>query len=340
MNAKAQLQTALDAGAMAGAKSFNGMDTGLASATNTARLFAERHNIDTDQVAINGSGDVVIGFWDRNASTFYTDGQTFTLGDGTVTLDQSLTPQFYNAVKVLGGADGQSGHNNQIDTFMGAFLGFSGGFSVKASAIGVGGGPCNEFANVVPIAAPSCSFADSQGITQCGSTLTLSFIAGTGKDVVFVELVQGRPNVTDIFVGTELSQAQAKNSVFVNAFQQVPTANGTILGATSLSALNTLVCTNGNPTTCPRYVMPVLNIGTDCLAAIPGQVTPIGFLQVAIRSVSWTVGTGGTINAYIFCSIPPVAQSWSSQQGGCADFGFQPGKRLGAPDHWLPRLVQ
>jgi hypothetical protein len=329
MNAKAQLQAAIDAAALASSRNLNGMGAGMTNVVTTARAYAGAHNIDTDPVTINASSDIVLGFWDKFGKHFYVDGDSFTLGDAVVQLDPLQTPMFYNAVKIVGGADGTTGHNNPLDVFFGAFVGASGGLNVKAGALGLGGGPCDEFANVVPVVVPSCALADGSGNVMCGQQITLSFFAGSGRDIAFADIIQNPTTAGEIQIQTEINSAQAGHASPTFAFQDVPTTAGGLFSAGTISALNTLVCTNGDPTTCGPYVFPVINVGTNCSTPIPGSATPIGFVQVAVRGVTWNVTTHN-ITVYVFCSIPTVWRSWSSQQGGCADFGFLPrrGTRL------------
>src|SRR5215831_15022429 len=67
MNAKAQIENAVDSAAIAGARSLNGTASGLDAAHDVARAFAIAHSIDQTAVAIGANpanamnGDVVVG---------------------------------------------------------------------------------------------------------------------------------------------------------------------------------------------------------------------------------------------------------------------------------------
>src|SRR3954463_16713347 len=81
MNARAQLQAAADAAALAGGRSLNGTAAGQARANISARRYAILHNLDTDAVAVDvnadndAGGDVVSGYWDTVTRTFYGNGE-------------------------------------------------------------------------------------------------------------------------------------------------------------------------------------------------------------------------------------------------------------------------
>jgi len=334
MNAKAQIENAVDSAAIAGARSLNGTGSGLDAAHNVARAFAIAHSIDQTAVAIGANpgnamnGDVVVGFWNVNDSTFYTDSQSFTLGDTTVTLSPTMTPQYYNAVKVTGGADGASGHNNPLDVFFGSFVGFTGSLTVTSSVIAVGGGPCDENNNVLPLMIPSCAIADDDGDTLCDRDLTVSFNWGSGRDVAFADttLDDGSNFVGNDEALAQIADAVADQSPNTLTFHAMAISDslggqaardGMAFPASTISAIPSC------PPNCGVWDILVANVGTNCTTPMPAHATPVGFAQVMIKNVDSTNRT---------FTITPQCNGSSNHRGGCAYFGF--------PSKYLPSLAK
>jgi Flp pilus assembly protein TadG len=320
-NARAQLQAAGDSAALAAARALDGMTDGLNTAQQVAQGFANDHRIDQSRVTIDPTKDVILGFWDVRKGpkgTFIPDGQQIDdLFGSPFNLDSSKTPQFYNAVKVTTAADGAPGHNDALNVFFGAFVNFSGSLTSRNTVVAVGGGPCDENFNVLPVVVKACSIADGAGSTKCGQTVTLAF--GLNKDVAFADLTPPSNTITEDEVNTQISNSGTgrllepdapKNT---NAFDQVAISAGT--GWTN--AIATLTARAPAP-----FVLPVVNAVGDCDDTMGDGVhaTPIGFTNVSLQSVG-TAMVGGvstlTMTVVIDCT------RLSSERGGCADFGFQ-----------------
>jgi Flp pilus assembly protein TadG len=326
VTARTQLQAALDAGALAGAKELDGTTAGLAAVHTTAQAYAAIHRIDNAAVAVglNASnawgGDIVAGYWDTTHAQFYSDGQTVTIGSSSVTLDQATTPQFYNAVKVLGGADGSNGHNGALGVYFGAFLGSANNLTTSSSAIAVGGGPCQENGCALPLAVPSCALQDANGNLACGTVMTLNFNHGHGKDIAFADITQpsGQPNPNSVI--TQNQSAQTCSNPSVNVGDNIQLSNGNFFNnhvEDSFYGPNAnMVCSDPAPyTNCQRQVISVVNI-SDCSAPMNGSDTVIGFVRVVITATQSTPGNARSITVYIDCT------GTSSASSGCASFGY------------------
>lgn len=321
--AKAELEAATDSGALSGAINLNGTSAGVADARQAAAAFATRHYLDQTAVTINSTNDVKIGFWNKVDGKFYDSGHVV-IGDRDIVIDPLTTPQFYNAVKVTAGADDQSGHNAKTTAYFGRFVGFAGGLGSQAMSAAVGGGPCDEDGNLLPLAVPSCGIADSNGSTQCGQTVTMSFIQGTGRDIVFIDatISDGSNRVHDSEVSAQIQDGIQGHAAQVNVGTALATTDGTGGGAArgevlAMATINSLpVCTAGDPTTCPVYVIPVTNIGTDCSGHMADTTIPVGFMLATIRNVTWT-STAHTVALYINCTV------LTSHQPGCPIFGLR-----------------
>jgi Flp pilus assembly protein TadG len=326
-NARAQLEGAGDSAALAGARTLSGMSAGLSDARQIATTFATNHFLDSSKISVNTNNDVVVGFWDKANGRFYTDGDTIPdLGDADITLDPGLTPQYYNAVKVITAADGQPGHNNPLNVFFGYFVGFSGSLTSKSTVVAAGGGPCDENHNILPLIVPSCAIADGAGSTLCDQTVHLSFNWGGGHDIAFADLTPPSGVLDENQdVVPQLNDAIAGDSPQMNTFVPVAVGNGAGFSSTTINLLQSVVC-GGDTSTCPTYVIPVANVGTNCTAAMPSHTTPVGFTNVVVRNVTWIGGTR-TVDLFIACD-----RRASDQRGGCAHFGF--------PSQYLASLVK
>jgi len=333
VRARTQLQAALDSAALAGARELIGTTAALAGAHTKAQSFAAVHVIDKAAVAVrrNGSnaagGDVVVGYWDLAGKRFYSDGQNVTINGTNVTLSQAGTPQFYNAVKVVGGADGVSGHNPALDVYFGGFL--SGGptkMMTSSTAIAVGGGACSETGCSLPFAVPSCALQDAGGALACGTVMTFNFSHGKGKDIAFANIAEPSktPNPPTMIDQNTNAQTCSNPSVSVGDDVKVQNGddfNGKVEDSLYGPTLN-MVCTSPAPyADCPRRVISVLDI-SDCGAPMTGSKTIVGFIEVVLLSTVSNPGNARAITMYLDCTRT------SSAGAGCVSFGYTGKVRL------------
>jgi hypothetical protein len=129
---RGSLQNGVDSAALAGAAVLDMTPGGLALAPDAAVAFAGRHVTDAGlNVAIDGGADVVLGQWDRRTNVF-----TPIAGRG---VDEARD---INAVEVRAGREAARGNAMPV-AFGGAFV-TQRTLDVRARAVAVGGGPCNE----------------------------------------------------------------------------------------------------------------------------------------------------------------------------------------------------
>ena len=327
MLAKTELQSAIDSAALAAAMSLNGTTPGVAATHNVAQKYAGVHKLHKNPVSINAntgngrSGDVVAGYWNATTKQFYSDGDTVTIGDSAVTLNQGTGAQYYNAVKVTGAADNGSGHNSALDVYFGAFLGGQTSMTVTTSAVAVGGGPCADNGCTLPLVVPSCALQDAGGNIACGTVQTLTFNHGQGKDVAFADITQpsGQPNPNTVI--SQNQSAQTCSNPSVNVGDTVQLSNGNFFNnhvEDSFYGPNVnMVCSDPAPyTNCPRRTIAVVNIGNDCSVPMNQSHTVVGFVQVVITATQSTPGNARSITVYIDCS------GTSNAPSGCASFGY------------------
>ena len=333
VKARTELQAALDSAALAGAGQLTGTTAALGTAHTMAQQFAIRHDIDKGTVAVgsNGAnaagGDIVVGYWNLTAKQFYSDGQSVTINGTNVSLSQAGTPQFYNAVKVVGGADGASSHNPALDVYFGGFL--TGGptkMATSSTAIAVGGGACGEPACALPFAIPSCALQEEPG-GGCGSTLTFYFNHGHGKDIAFANIANPNqhPNTPDM--AAQIAAAPTCGNKPVTVGEGVTVSNGDNFNQqiqAAFSSPTNQICTAPAPyTNCVHGVVSVVDI-SNCSAPMTGAKTVLGFVRVVILGTQITPGNSRSITMYVDCT------GTSTAAGGCVSFGYA-GK---------PRLVQ
>jgi hypothetical protein len=314
VSARTELQASFDSGSLAGALSLNGTTAGITKGKSIGMYVAVRHAVDKYAVALN-STDVVPGYWNSTSKTFYSFGQSVTIGDSAVLLDQAATPQYFNAFKIGGGADGQSGHNSSLDVILGGFFGPNGKMAVATSAVAVGGGPCSATGCTLPLAVPAWSLLDAGGAPACDTTITMGFNFGQGKLVAFADIRQSAnnpPNFQDI---------QAQNQLCTTA-TPVPSSVGDVVHLTNgvlpqqaYDSFDPLICTVAAApyASCPRYQIPVINIGQTPMNQTQAVV---GFASVVLLGQNRVNGNTASITIYIDCA------GTSAGPTGCASFGF------------------
>jgi len=346
MNAKAELQAAADAAALAGARALNGGDVtfpneGYSNSHDVALAIAAAHRLDTMQVALGAnagnlaSGDIVRGYWNPQENKFYTQGQTILHGvNGFGDEDVALAPPglgtptvfLYNAVKVTLGTDGGN-HNSPLQTFFSNFIGRTTAPTFQASAIAVGGGPCAEDSTVLPMVIEDCRLINvpGDGSVKCGGNLiTISF--ASHFDVAFADLTQPSDTTTEQEVFDQTGFAMAGTAPQVSASgtnRDISTNDGSTFLPTS-NAITRLRAVTG------LHVIPVMHLPgfSICGGSLPsgggglpgqfGAVLPVGFIYATITNVgAWTSAATRTITISNDCQTP------SNYPGGCADFGFK-----------------
>jgi hypothetical protein len=329
----------MDSAALSAARSLDGTRAGADAAHNSAYQMARQHYIDAYQVdiAANSSnahdGDVEAGYWD--GVRFYGETETVPgLGDADITLQLTATPQFFNAIRVKGGADGAANHNAQLAVFFSTFLGGAESATVHAQAIAVAGGPCTESRNILPMVVPSCAIVDGDGSTRCDQTVTLDFKAPS--TVAFADLTPPSGVLDEGEAQQQLGDAHSGNSAVLTAFDHTPpsdgrvaTSDGASYSSTTIDSLRALIATSSPPySASDSYVLPIINLGAVCTTAVPARPAPIGFADVAITNVNWTA-TDHKISFYIRCTTacsegpcPTAAVTPSNHPALCAHFGF------------------
>lgn len=337
MNARAQLQGAADSAALAGAALLDGTTSGQVNAHNRALAYAVQHKLDRDTIALDANlgnsdvGDIVSGYWSTAQRRFYAPGEGLPTGEtggpvetgGSPITLSSLTPQWFNAVKVVTAADGGGGHNSQIGIFFPSFVGStSSGVTARTTSVALGGGPCDENANVVPLVVTSCAIANGTGSNQCGIPITLRFTAsgGTPAGVAFVDLSPPSEHVTRDEVETQFGKAQAHTSSVIHVLDPVAATDGEDFPESTITnGFSGLTCTAGGPAYagCRRMVIPIINNGGNCDKPIPTRPSPVGFANAVITGVNENK-PNRSITIVLDCNTR------SSQAGGCANFGFPP----------------
>ena len=199
------LQNGADGAALAGAAEFDGQLTGLARAPEAATAVAGRHQTDSGQAVTLDPGDVELGAWDRAA-------RQFTPITGRTPADQRLI----NAVRVRDGREAARGNAVPV-VFGGAFLGPR-SLDVRAGAVAVGGGPCQDKC-AFPAALADCMLIGADGGLRC-------------EDRFFVLNSDWQDNLglTSLVPGVAASVPNIKDAlgrcVDSSAYQPIPISNG------------------------------------------------------------------------------------------------------------------
>ncbi len=379
MDTRVQLQTAYDSAALAGVRELNGSITRFTAARTSARAFATGHDLDknTIELGLNSgnlpTGDIVLGHWSRTANRFYSDGESLTVCGNPVTLNPPAGSYLYNAVRIRGGADGESGHNTPVDVYFGAFLGNRSTFRVRANALAVGGGPCADKCPL-PVVIPACQVVDLNNVVRCNQRIVARFGA---NELAFTNFrgqegrdADGQPYPVDNYVhtsevaeaaraarscwGARRSMCERINTNDANYFSSVRSSQiplddqdpvyrwDTVLepfrNNDPADGSRAIMCPLGTPLeNCPRHRLPVLDIFT----------CPSGSLNNSKRKIV------GFMNVVVTCAqsnATPEAEKCrggegallefyvdcatnSSDPGGCPVFGY-------AADRKNVRLVQ
>jgi hypothetical protein len=189
-----------------------------------------------------------------------------------------------------------------------------------ASAVAVAGGSCQQAGCVLPIVVPSCGLIDNTGTTVCGTTQTMYFNHGQGRDIVLANVVDPSGNVNNSTERGQMSDGVACKLPAVNAGGQVQLGNGTDFNKQIADLMELPVdirCETTGPdyAGCQRYTLEVSNNG-NCALPMNKAATVIGFVSVVVLSINPS-GTDAGITVAIDCNGTP-----KPSRAGCANFGI------------------
>jgi Flp pilus assembly protein TadG len=145
---RVELQNGADAAALAAAAQLDGTQAGVDAATQAAEAFGARHRTENVRIAV-GAADVTLGTWDRSTATF-----SPIAGRTAADLRQIIAVRVGDARTDLSVPFGP------------AFLRASTTTSVGASAVAVGGGPCEDSC-AFPGAFADCMMFNADGTLRC-----------------------------------------------------------------------------------------------------------------------------------------------------------------------------
>lgn len=154
---RGELQNAVDAAALAGAREIDGTLGPIVDRLPHSQAvdFAGRHVTDKDTtVDISPQNDVILGHWNPFASNPDTAFEP-------VTVNNAADARRVNAVRVLAGREASRG--NALEVYFGAaFLGNPERTNVRAEAIAVNGGPCADACPDVPLVFFDCGIINAE----------------------------------------------------------------------------------------------------------------------------------------------------------------------------------
>jgi Flp pilus assembly protein TadG len=298
---RGQLQNASDSAALAGAQELNGTVPGLEAARDQAVEWAGEHTTDKGMsVGIDRTADVELGYWDHEAPR-----------ESAFTPITSTTPQslrMTNAVRVRTGRETARG--NPMNVTMGALLGNNMTSDIRAEAIAVLGGPCEEGC-AVPIAFASCIVLNPDGSLNCGTEL------------VFNSDVTDNIGFTNLSTDPSVSTTVLRN-ILNGDCKKVET--GDAINVSNGANLSPLVG-DFQPYIGKQVSAPVVDLGS-CPAKFnehTGGAPIVGFATFTITNV-----TGGA-NKAIYIRLDCQQIEKEPVSAGCQFFGTTPIK---------PRLVR
>jgi len=288
MAVKAQLQASYDAAALAGVRNLNGTTAKMTGAHQTAQTYGIRHSLDRNVIGLDANlgnsatGDIVAGYWDGHK--FSSDGETIDIGGTKIVLNRLTTPEYYIALKVQGITDGAGAHNAPQDVFFNAFLNKK-TYQVGASAVAVGGGPCNEKCSI-PLVIPSCTLIDAGGNLRCDQPQGF-FAPSTIDTIGLTDLIQNpasNPNTGSVADATSNGKTCART---VKAGDPIGVQNGDNINAKQVyDGFRALMCAPGTPLAdCPTYAVPVVDMGSCPPPNFNQQQVVVGFVRVALLCV-------------------------------------------------------
>lgn len=215
---RGQLQSAVDAGALAGAAELDGTLAPLTAGRPgaLASTFTSRHITDRSiPVEIDPSSDVVPGHWDP----FAADPATAFTPISPILSEEDA--RRVNAVRVLAGREGSRG--NAVGVDFSSFV-TTESMDVSAEAVAVNGGPCEDSCPDAPLAFFACGIEDPETYAlACGKTLRIHF-SPDGSDTAGLSSLSldsaNTQTYRDIISGDLCRNLQAGDQVNISNGQQ------------------------------------------------------------------------------------------------------------------------
>ncbi len=183
MKSRTELQNGSDSAALAGARSLNGLATGLTAARQSAYDYSMKHLTYDQPITIDTFGaDLIFGRWHLHADECL-------YGSSGRDCFESLPvsdPRKITAVKILNGRDGGS-HNAPLDLTFGAFIGATTA-TVRSAAVAVGGGQATPDC-ALPLTVAECKIVNPvTNQLNCGPTAPLVFSNANSDGIGFINL--------------------------------------------------------------------------------------------------------------------------------------------------------
>ena len=183
MKSRTELQNGSDSAALAGARSLNGMASGLTAARQSAYAYSMKHVAYDQPITIDAFGaDLIFGRWHLHADECL-------YGSNGLDCFEPLSvsdPRKITAVKILNGRDGGS-HNPPLDLTFGAFVGAATA-TVRSAAVAVGGGQATPDC-ALPLTVAECKIVNPDtNQLNCGQTAPLVFSNANADGIGFINL--------------------------------------------------------------------------------------------------------------------------------------------------------
>lgn len=335
---RGELQSAADAGALAGAQELDGTIARVSTARDEAEDFAKRHETDSHvDVVIDPASDIQLGYWGdgggRIPRGFYPmTGTQLTNAQNAACLrlvDGAGNPTCINAVRVTTRRD--ASHSGEVSNFAGALLGRASS-AVGARATAVTGGPCSAPCLEMPMAISNCAFLTPINCTT-GMQFLLRWNPDKGDTAGWTTLDEqhsdtpsnGVNYVRDLIIALAGSTEPICAEEDKEAGNLIRLINGT---ATSACDEMQSLITKRN-----TFVIPVIDHMDNCSDPKFNQErTVVGFAQLVIDAVYCEDQHAGCpekkhhLHGHITCE----EVTWGGEYG-CGFFGISPE---------TPRLVE
>jgi hypothetical protein len=183
MDTRTELQSASDSAALAGARSLNGLASGLAAARQSAYDYSIKHLAYDQYVTIDTSSDLTFGRWHFHAGECL-------FGSGGNDCFEPLADvdvRKITAVRIKNGRDGVGAHNSILSLPFGWFVGTPTA-KVRSAAVAVGGGPATPDC-VLPLTVAECKIVDpGSNQLNCGPQAPLVFSDANSDGIGFINL--------------------------------------------------------------------------------------------------------------------------------------------------------
>jgi hypothetical protein len=272
VDTRTELQNGSDSAALAGARSLNGMATGLTAARQSAYDFSMQHIAYEQPITIDTFADLTFGTWHLRADECVYGSNGRDCFEPIAVTD----PRNITAVKIRNGRDGGT-HNAPLSLPFGAFVG-STTASVRSAAVAVGGGP-GATSCALPMTVAQCAIVDP-------GTNQMNCAAGTPQQLVF-------------------SDANADGIGFVNLYYPADTQapdSGFVA-----NVINTRLCNPSNYVIGPAKLQNGNDFGKviDALRGVDNKGNVIGSCLLN-KSMSWAVTDAGCPDNPIFQGVHDV----------------------------------